>query len=878
MANRYFKSTLLMASAAAMVMSTPAYAMKLNEIVVTAQKKEENLQDVPIAITAFDEAMLQANRVEGLEDVAAVTPSIYVTPNPADNNGVRVYIRGMGTFDPQMGQDSRVAIYNDGVYMGKTQGLAFDLPDMSRLEVLKGPQGTLYGRNTIAGAINLISAKPDADALSGKLNAEYGSFNHMKFSGAVNVPVGENAAFRLSGLYLDREGWVENSGPGTDFGGETKTGIRAAFGVDMSDNFRLDLAADYNKTEKEPLFYQSFGPGAAPFAAAITPFNNGRQENVTTSFAPEKGDSETMGISAIGTWTPEFGGELKTTFGYREADSSRFVTLVPTANPATLNLIVGGFNGALGAMPFAFGVAAQPLRGDYATAFSGVPAERGLFLSQPGGSSTLEDHKQFSLEMTYNNEFADGKVEYTVGGFYYDEETGTGPGSPNLTNANDYLFVLAQFNPQVLAPNINAFLNSFDISPAPGLQTLPANARGPIPVAATLLAGLPGTAPQILQLVGDPAIHQAQCVNAFTPTPANNFCIPPLSVALAAARQSASNTLFIDTQAFALYGQATWHLTDNFRVTGGLRFSKEKKDGVGQAKSPFFNDNLDLAGNTILPNISSYDDDVIDPSLTLEYDFNEDVLLYASYKESYRAGGFNAAAIASRIPGQTFGRDFNFGREDLRAYEAGFKGTFGDSVRLNGAFFFYDLQNQQTTVALNPLIATSRAVVNVDEERYGFELDGEFAVSDNLTARVSYTHIDGEPGDPVNPETMAVEVRDELQGTPKNALSIGLDYNGTWKEKNLFGNIVYSYKDSTLAVYDAINNNHLRLPAVNLVNARLGIGFDVAEGREATLSVWGTNIFDEEYLIDTLPFETFAFRTKVFGQPQSFGVALGYKF
>ena len=240
--------------------SSPAFA-QLDEIIVTAQKKSENLQDVPIAIQAFDIKALENNRIEGIEDLGTFTPGVYVTPNPADPNGVRVNIRGIGTYDPQIGQDSRVAIYQDGVYLGKTQGLAFDMPDLARVEILKGPQGTLYGRNTVAGAINLISATPDPSEFSGKASVEYGNYNHKKVTGAINVPMAETAAFRLSGSYMDRDGWVENAGPGSDFGGEKKYGVRAAVGFDVGANFNLEFAGDYNKTEKfDIIYFDAFAP------------------------------------------------------------------------------------------------------------------------------------------------------------------------------------------------------------------------------------------------------------------------------------------------------------------------------------------------------------------------------------------------------------------------------------------------------------------------------------------------------------------------------------------------------------------------------------------------------------------------------------------
>ncbi len=868
MSSRTFKGlTALAVSTSLLAISAPAFA-QLDEIVTTAQKKEENLQDVAITIAAFDLEALETNRIQGIEDLGTFTPGVYVTPNPADPNGVRVSIRGIGTFDPQVGQDSRVAIYQDGVYLGKTQGLAIDMPDLARVELLKGPQGTLYGRNTTAGAINLVSARPDPSEASGSLSAEYGNFDHKRLAGAVNLPLGGSAAARISGLFLDRGGWVENEGPGTDFGGEQKIGLRGAVGFDVGDNLNLEFAADYNKTEKEPLFYQSltgFGENNPLFGPAITTAT-GRQDEVTTSFENEAGELVTKGVTAIANWNVAEGHDVKFTAAYREVESSRFVALIPTANPATINAITGGFNQALGALPFAFGAAGQPLRPDFTTQFDGSTPDRGLFLSPPGGSSSLDDHSQTSLEMTYNGEFADGRVEYTGGAFYFDETTGI-EGGQNFANANDYLFVLGQFDPRVTAPNITGFLTA---------NNIPAAAQGPIPAAGVLLSflqsPLAGQAfPLVNQIVGD----GTTCAQTgMTPMAANNFCIPTLSVALDAARQTTTNDLFIDTTAFALYGQATWHLTDDFRITGGLRYSDESKDGRGQTKSVFFNDSTTLTGNAIAPNVASISDSVLDPSLTLEYDVNEDVLVYASYKESFRSGGFNQTASSTdRSAGGTFGTDFVFGSESNTAYEIGFKGDFQDRFRLNASAFYYDFKDKQNTLATNPLIATERIIVNVDDEIYGIELDAQFAINEEFTLAGSYSYIDGEAGPIINPFTGNVDPssREELQGTPKNSFLLSMNYDG---DSGVFGNLSFSHKDSILQV----PANDLRLPSVNLVNGRIGYDFETANGNPVTVALWGTNILDEKYLVDSLPFETFAFRTQVFGQPQSYGVTLGYKF
>lgn len=885
MSSQTFKGlTALAVSTSLLAISAPAFA-QLDEIIVTAEKRSENLQDVAISIAAFDLEALENNRIEGIEDLGTFTPGVYVTPNPADPNGVRVNIRGIGTLDPQVGQDSRVAIYQDGIYLGKTQGLAVDNPDLARVEILKGPQGTLYGRNTVAGAINLISARPDPSGYSGKVTAEYGNFNHKKLSGAVNIPLGGTAAARISGLYLDRDGWVENSGAGTDFGGEQKIGFRGAVGFDVGDSVNLEFAADYNNTEKESLFYQSvtgFGENNPLFGPAITTFDDGRQEETSTSFTNEEGDLETQGVSATARWDFADDHDVKFVAAYREIESTRFVALIPTANPAIINQITGGFNQAIGALPFAFGAAGQPLRSDFGTQFDGSSPDLGLFLSPPGGASSLDDHNQLSLEATYNGNFADGRLEFTGGAFYYDEETGI-DGGQNLQNAADYLFVLGQFDPRVTAPNVSAFIGGLDAASGQnptGPVPFPASAGGPIPAAGILLGALGGgfgnTAnpfsafPLVGQLVGDGTTCQQ---TGMTPAPANNFCIPTLSVALDAARTTTTNDLFIDTTAFAVYGQATWHVSDDFRITGGLRYSDESKDGRGQAKSAFFNDATTLTGNTIESNVSSFDDTVLDPSLTLEYDATEDILVYASYKESFRSGGFNQTASAPRLEGETFGADFNFGSENITAYETGFKGEFGDRIRLNASAFYYDFKDRQNTLGTNPLIATERVIVNVDDEIYGVEFDGQFALTDEITLSGSYSYIDGTAGDITNPFTGEVDPssREELQGTPKNSFLLSASYDGN---NGVFGNVSFSHKDSILQV----PANDLRLPSVDLVTGRIGYNFDMANGSTATIALWGTNLLDEEYLIDSLPFETFAFRTEVFGQPRSYGASLGLKF
>ena len=444
--------------------------------------------------------------------------------------------------------------------------------------------------------------------------------------------------------------------------------------------------------------------------------------------------------------------------------------------------------------------------------------QAGLFLSPPGAANQLDDHQQWSFEATFTGDLADETLLYTAGFFYFNERTG------NELNQNR--------NPNDLS---SLLLSLGALNPAIGVSLTP-----------------------------------PQFVSAQLPA------VQGLLLALGQARSSTAAPLRIQTDAWALYSEVTWNITDQLSVTGGLRYSNESKDGQGQPVSPFFFDNIDLLGAPIAPNIGEIDFDRLDPSLIIEFEPNPDFLIYASYNQSFRSGGFNQSAVAPNIPGQTFGPDFLFDQEEITAYEAGVKTTFADGrIRFNAAGFYYDLQGLQTTAQTNPLLATERVVVNTDEEIWGFEFDALLAVTDAITLNATYSWIDGDAGDVPDFINGGIDVRDELQGTPKHSFVIGASLDTPVNDRvDLFANVNYSYKDDVLA----IPANNLRLSSQNLVNGRIGIDWTTDSGSVFTFSVWGQNIFDDKYLIDALPFETFAERVVVFGEPATYGVTAGVKF
>src|SRR6185436_16346785 len=148
----------------------------LAEVIVTAQKREQKLQDVPIAISAFQSEQLESRGVTDIYQLGSLVPNLQISSATANNTGAQISIRGGVQINPALFWDPTVGNYLDGVYIGKMLGSVFDMMDLERVEVLRGPQGTLYGRNTLAGAINLVTRAPSGK-LQGKARVDLGNYD-----------------------------------------------------------------------------------------------------------------------------------------------------------------------------------------------------------------------------------------------------------------------------------------------------------------------------------------------------------------------------------------------------------------------------------------------------------------------------------------------------------------------------------------------------------------------------------------------------------------------------------------------------------------------------------------------------------------------------
>ncbi|WP_374527063.1 TonB-dependent receptor [Novosphingobium sp.] len=259
-------ATTSLAAMAALV-TTPAFAQDtaqdqddgIGAIVVTAQKRSENVQDVPIAISAVGSQYLESRGVDSIDKLGTIAPNVKIERAPGSKTISQISIRGSVTINPAITWEPAVGLYLDGVYIAKAQGSIFDVADLERVEVLRGPQGTLYGRNALAGAVNLVTKKPSGEA-GGSAEVTYGSFNEWKFKGVLDLPQMGIFSAKVSGQYRRRDGLIDLVPDQPSGRGRTDSINSGSFMIqlraELSDNITADYTFDYTKSDQTPPFSQ----------------------------------------------------------------------------------------------------------------------------------------------------------------------------------------------------------------------------------------------------------------------------------------------------------------------------------------------------------------------------------------------------------------------------------------------------------------------------------------------------------------------------------------------------------------------------------------------------------------------------------------------
>jgi len=360
---------LALCCAAAFTPLAQAQGPALEEVVVTAQKRTELLKDAPISIAAFGAQDLEKKGITSLPDLRAAVPNLQMKPHPNSSASMLIFMRGVGNADDQATQDPSVAIYLDGVYLARSQGLAMDVADIERVEVLRGPQGTLYGRNATGGAINFITAAPELNQFNFKQALTLGSYNLRTSKTQINVPIGDSFAIQAAYLYSGQDGFVRNRGSGADrFGNRNRNAYRLAARWEPTDD--LDIRYTYDRS--------LIGDTPAYLAAVPLSPDQGRRPDAGSPFVDHLRhfDIMTDGHALIADWTLSDRLSLKSITAYRRLDN--------TVYPEYLT-------GALGPFP----------------AISGENRDK---------------QHQFSQELQLIGDALDGQLEYVAGLYYFAEK------------------------------------------------------------------------------------------------------------------------------------------------------------------------------------------------------------------------------------------------------------------------------------------------------------------------------------------------------------------------------------------------------------------------------------------------------------------------
>jgi iron complex outermembrane receptor protein len=358
-------------------------APALEEIVVTAQKRTERLQDVPIAITAMTADELEKRGVVSFEGVAANTPSVVVAPAFASANSLIVYMRGQGVNNPDINTEGGVGIYVDGFYVARANATTFDLADIERVEVLRGPQGTLYGRNTTGGAINVISKAPSGE-FGLKEALTVGNRNMIRSLTTLDLPAWHDISAKVSVLKSSIDGYVRNAGPSRDFGESGQQAGRLQLHWDGIPGLEADYFGEMGKVQDTSAYVQDdlingmlvagypyYANPKGPNKVSYRPFDNPLN---TTKY---------HGHGLVLSWEVNDALKLKSLTGYRELSSDAFVSF-----------------------------------GDAFT-YSGAPGTD-IYPLSITSDGELRQH-QLSQELQLIGNLLDGEINYVAGLYYFEE-------------------------------------------------------------------------------------------------------------------------------------------------------------------------------------------------------------------------------------------------------------------------------------------------------------------------------------------------------------------------------------------------------------------------------------------------------------------------
>ena len=804
---------------------------QLEEVIVTAQKRAESLQDVPISISTLSGDKIQDNTIMNFAALADFVPSLHIAEAPVTT---QIYMRGIGSGNNR-GFEQSVGMYLDGVYMGRARQYRSAVMDVERVEVLRGPQGTLFGKNTVAGAINITSASPVlGEGASGEINVSVEENGGSIVDGFIQGG-GETFGARLALRGRETDGYVYNAYLEEDEGAIDEFGGRLTLLWEPSDSFSANLKYTFMERERD---------GAA---SATWRYLSPAERNAQV---PNRSDFADTAYNIMDIFFPDFpaiAGQDFTTYkdnNYGQSQEDGFgIGKKPDSSDdeienLSLNLTweIGG-----GTLTSVTGFSTYEYFDDVDVDW--LPLQ---FIDR----SDIHDFEQFSQEIRWSADVGD-RFSYTLGG-YIDQ-------------------------------------NEFDMQ---GQVMLDTNFDGVFP---TFLA---------LAVTGDPANAPFMPQNLLTLLTADSPLNGIPGYGVYTANQTSRNHAFKqDTDSWALFAQGTYDLTDALRLTVGVRYTEEEKDAISDQK---LGDSLcGLTGNLeggVMGQCGAYNNwlavvyassfntynkywtgsrktDDFSPSMNLQWDVSDNTMLYVTYSEGFKSGGFSAAddgnpgnlpagvppippavdngfqanGFVSTVPNE----DFEFDDESVESIEIGGKHEFMDGrMRLNWAAFYSEYNDLQTSIFQGISFSVKNAA---SSEVEGIEVDWLFQMTDAIRVGVNAAYLDASYGDFKDGPCTAIQLdADGACGTPAGAT--GNDLTGTrtvlasdWSGNafidvripmgNLewFGGVDVNYRSEFDSAGDA--DPYDVIDSYTKVNARIGL-----IGQNWEVMAYGRNIFDEAAL------------------------------
>ncbi|APL93881.1 TonB-dependent receptor [Sphingobium indicum] len=840
------------------------------DIIVTARKREENLQETPIAISAFGNETLEARGATRVDAIAGSTPNLTLSNSPGfgAQSSPAIYVRGIGQKDFSPFTEPGVGLYLDGVYIARSVGGLLDLVDIDRVEVLRGPQGTLFGRNTIGGAVSITSRQPDFDHISGSVALTIGNYRRRDFKASLNLPLTDSLAVTLSGATINRDGNVRRS-DGRDLGNEQRLVGRFALRWKASSRMTLNWSVDGTRVrEHGPAFrltgidYRSriFNPDNLPLAltAGGTPLPPGvafgtPQNGTVHVIAPPDGAFPPAVVAATG--------------GYR----------------STLNFPVIDLNGsAPGGQIYPSQSGDAPtdnfalLNNYLATFLGGQPC-----LSPPNGSAPYNPSGDTANRACYNNQYVTRTNQ------------GTGADFSNIDIWGTALNIDLELSDSIDLKSISAYRKLRSASDRDGDHSpLEIVRYGNDPVDQEQVS-------QEVQLLGSAFGDRLKWIlGAYyfreTGVNLNQVSFTPLSFEVGGYFRNTS---------IAGFGQLTFDITDRLSLTPGLRWTRDRKfydataGGIIANRIGIVDPRTQYPGGlpacgVLNPSVicplgptegtpfapgqlvqqgqasTQYSD--LTPMVNLAYKAADGLLLYTSYSEGFKGGGFTHRTLPLPIlPGGIP----SFDPETVKVYEAGFKlDAFGRRLRLNAAFFNTDYSNLQIQVFVGP----APQIKNVGSARIrGLELEASLAPGGGwrlegglgyLDAR--YTSLDAAL---VNGGLTrnAVTLSSKFEQVPDWSINASLSKSMSIGDVELTPRVDWSYRSKVY--FDSINTDAIAQPAYSLVNASLTAA-SLSDGW--TFSAQVTNLFDKAYYNSGVFNETFGVQENLIGRSREWSITL----